>query len=565
MTDTTQFDGRTIPVSPIAVSSFPAVVEHACYLIFPVPVGEQLLSTRLTLGDLADTHALPEAGNKATAAARWLAAEALTTISDERRPRPVWEPGSLEPGDDLYPHVQRLLGGEKSGVPEVLPTAQSVPSQKSHTSVWRLSESGRKLVQGQRLAYPPETPKEDRLPRRLCIRLSKSARTRIAARVPGFDADVLGVAILDMHLIALRTGHAFVVAEMEVAAPGGDGLDPYLIVEALHALSRINETTWRSAEGGSLDQVPVFDLGAIVRGLTGQSGGAKRADRVFSATYVQFAEAPDPAALDRLLTQLARHYTDDYDIRDDLPGTKTVSHFRNVQHRFALEGCVTAVDLEGLGPEAVPIFLKNYRQVTYRRHYLPIVLLAYHELCFLLHATNDSSFWPEPGDEARNLQRMQAIRERVTGFTLCFRFSYVSRIGMHNDVNRALREVLGLDWMLAELDRDSAQIDAYLSQAAARKAAEHARRQDRRFRWASVIGIFGLSWLTTFTIAKEILELRPVHDWLHLSQDLAPLAATAIGLVIAVVAAAVTAMTGRHPHGLAEHAQHETVIHAAHQ
>jgi len=43
---------------------------------------------------------------------------------------------------------------------------------------------------------------------------------------------------------------------------------------------------------------------------------------------------------------------------------------------------------------------------------------------------------------------------------------------MHNDVNRTLRGVLGLDWMLTELDRDSAQIDAHMTRATANKAAE---------------------------------------------------------------------------------------------
>jgi len=152
MTDATQFDGRPSSAPPIAVSSFPAVVEHACYLIYPLPVGEQPMGPTLTLGDLANTHASPAAGGKA-AATRWLAPEALATITDERRARPVWEAGSLAPGDDLYPHVQRLLGGGTSAAADVLPSAESVPSPKSHTCVWRLSESGRKLVQGQRLDW----------------------------------------------------------------------------------------------------------------------------------------------------------------------------------------------------------------------------------------------------------------------------------------------------------------------------------------------------------------------------------------------------------------------------
>lgn len=221
------------------------------------------------------------------------------------------------------------------------------------------------------------------------------------------------------------------------------------------------------------------------------------------------------------------------------------------------------MDLSGYAPDPAPEFLEQHLSVTYRRHYLPIVLLACHEFCFLLHATDRAGVWPEPGEASDAIARMQDTREAVTRFMLCFRYSNVSRIGMHNEVNRALRDALGLDRMLTELDRDTAQIDAHLSRVAAAQSADQARRHERRFRWASVIGAAGIGWLIAFTIVKAVLEIPAVEHLLHLSHELAPAVAAGVALAIAVIPALRTGIGGAHGsgHDEAEHAAREVSIH----
>ena len=146
---------------------------------------------------------------------------------------------------------------------------------------------------------------------------------------------------------------------------------------------------------------------------------------------------------------------------------------------------------------------------------------------------------------------MEGIRRRVTGFTLCFRGTYLSRIGMHNDVNQALRRALGTDWMLEELDRDSAQIDAFLEHSAA-------KRHERNFRWASVFGVFGIGWLTSFSIVKEVLELTPLQPLV--APDSAGSLAALVALGIALIAAVVTWLSGGgYKQGNLDHAGHETM------
>lgn len=175
--------------------------------------------------------------------------------------------------------------------------------------------------------------------------------------------------------------------------------------------------------------------------------------------------------------------------------------------------------------------------------------MAYHELCFLLHATDAVGIWPDPEAEtdARQAARiacLERVRLGVTRFMLGFRFTRVSRIGMHNDVNAALRAALGLDGMLGELDRDSAQIDAYLRHAAAARAEAREQRGERRWRLATALGVFGISWLTTFTIAKELLGLKALEP-LPLGHDALALLQVGSALAVAVVAALVTALIGR--------------------
>ncbi|WP_295389405.1 hypothetical protein [uncultured Thiodictyon sp.] len=166
------------PAQPPTAAPLPAISEHACYLIYPAPLCDGPLAPRLTLGDLADAQGSPTAHDR-QAQTRWITAEALATITQERRARPVWEPGSLEPGDDLYPYVQRLLVGDQPAAAHAPATQSTVTAESPPATVSRLSESARKLVQGQCLAYPPMMPNEERRPKQLGIRLGQARNPRL--------------------------------------------------------------------------------------------------------------------------------------------------------------------------------------------------------------------------------------------------------------------------------------------------------------------------------------------------------------------------------------------------
>jgi len=308
-----------------------------------------------------------------------------------------------------------------------------------------------------------------------------------------------------------------------------------------------------------VDDPKMFSLGDIVRSLAGGIESPRAERRTFTASYLQFTTAPDPQAARRLAVQLYRHYTDHYRLTSDAPGVCYVTDFENILHAFCLEGCATLMDSTpppGLEPAE---FLKNYRTVTYERHYIPLMLLAFHEFTHLLYLTNDASFWPDlTGGKPDPVDRLQQLRDRILKFQLCYRFTYVSYLSLHNAVNQALRRALGLDWMLAELNQDTQEIDAYLQRMTAERTA-------RRFRWASTIGGAAITWLTAFAIVKELLEV------LHMATPEAiGIIAIGIGLATALVAGWVTwartGEAGEREHGnesshLARHAVEEQIKH----
>ncbi len=467
----------------------------------------------------------------------WLPGSLLGSIGAKAGARPLWQPGALAVGDDLYPHIRRLLGmggGDQDGADRFAEVAE-------------LGADGRKLVGGKRLVYPRGLPAAERRALRLALLLTDAARGRIAGRVAGFDGAWLPLEVTEVRRVVFRTGQGILLARVAIAPDDGRPPDPYLVVEALALLARVNRLTWLDAEGARLADAPTFSLGTLLRGLLAPGAAAPRSDRVFSLTYLRLAARPDPSALDALLTRLARHYTDDYRPADAPVGVVDVRHFANVAHRFAPEGGASV--LYPLDGAELPPFLADYERKTFRGHYLPIGLLAYHELGFLLDATAAAGIWPDGTDNvaANDIALLERVRLSLTRFSLCFRFSRVSRIGMHNDVNAALRSALGLDRMLDELDRDSAQIDAYLSRVAERRDEARAARQERRWRWASMLGVLGIAWLTSFTIAKELLALEAMAGWLSWSPGLTALVQIGVSTAIAVGAALAVGSGGLKP------------------
>lgn len=526
-------------------TSLPLLSAHRCFLFYPLRPCQYPPPQSSSLGQLADAQRQLARGSSTP----WLSSALLSSITPERRQRPVWIPKPLPVGSDLHPHIQRLLGGKPY---------DKLPGDEQHAITYRRSDETHKLLNGTPLGNPPQTaprtPQQPPQANPLTLTLSKAAQRRIARHLPEFAQPDLQVNIEDLQQTIFRTGHGLLIAEISFGVPD-QPLHPSVLLEGLCALCRFNKLKHQTGEHNNAvsdtpsppadQQQTGVPLGQIIRSLSCVDSETHPATRVYSASYLQFEQSPPDAELDQLLTRIARHYTDDYQLPAANSHTVSVAHFDNVRHRFALEGCATAIDLGSYPAEQRPNALQDYFTTTYRQHYLPIILLSYHEFCFLLHLTNDASFWPQPDDEPAAIAHMQAIREPVTAFTLCFRFSFVSRIGMHNDVNQGLRRVLGLDTMLEELHQDSARIDRFLSEVATRKQQQQASQRDHFYHLIAVPGIAVVTWLSLFSGLKDVFAIPSIVEFLNISADQAPLCALLTSLPLGLLAGFYVYLRGR--------------------
>jgi hypothetical protein len=220
----------------------------------------------------------------------------------------------------------------------------------------------------------------------------------------------------------------------------------------------------------------------------------------------------------------AKHYTSDYAVVGDLTSVRRVGDFRTVRHTIALEGAVTIVAPDEPG-ERLPESLSQFKTVTFRQHYVPIALLALHEQNFLIERTTSSIVSAaEMDDPVKTRARLLAVREATLVFRLCFQFSEISYISMHNAFYRALREVFRADRLVADLATTRSEIAGYLGTVIDEE-------RHRKYYWATVLGGASLAGLTGYTIVHETAELIWKDD------QLTGLVSIAVGALVFAVAA----------------------------
>lgn len=517
---------------PAAFRDLPALQDHGCFVLAPIELihGPSVEPT-LTLQDRVATWAgggAPGGGNA------WLPESEREALLADGRSTLLWEPGAMNLGPDLYPHVRRMLGGHEG-------------RGDAHALCYRLTDLPRRLLQGKSLAARSDAAGGRH---RLVLALSNAARARIGVRDQGAGCDALELLIEDVELVLFRTGFGIVVLRCAFRTLDGTPLLPYCLVEAMASIARFNTLRWQaigSAEHSA--RLPSFTLADVISSLhCGHDvGGAGR--RLFTATYAQFAAAPDPDARRRFAFQLSRHYTDDYRLTPSVHDTCEVAVFENVTHTLSMEGCATVLHLVPRADGAVPEFVRNFKTVTFGRTYLPIMVLVYHEFLALLHFANDAKFWFGTGRDAFHarahagrgahafaphstsremaFRRLAALRNDVLRFRLCYAFSHVSHSSLHNAVYEGLRDACGCRRMLADLAQDTAEITALLDQ---RLREENAAR----LRIFGVIGAAGLAYVSAHAFLGHV---PAVGAWLgDAASPVEKLLGTGLTLAVAAVA-----------------------------
>jgi len=448
----------------------------------------------------------------------------------------VWKRNtSTDAGQDFHNHIREIISGRREDL----------------ATLWTLDDTAKRFLESASL-YEEAKDQALRVKKCLILTLSKAATQRLTNH--SIESGQFFVNIRDVRLTLFKTGHGFGSAIVEFERPDRAKLTALELLEAQIAIGRFNKISWVDVKTRAPVAGAPFTLGQMIRRLAlGDISEENTAERVATYTYAQFAEPVPTTDRDVFALHLARHYTTDYVTSLNIGGVAFVTDFETVRHAVALEGAATIV---GAPPDApdLPAFLQNFKTGTFRRHYIPIALLAQHEHAFLVQRTSASVISKtEMNDYRKTVKRLEELRESSLAFRLCYRFSELSFITMHNALNRAFRRVLHLDRMLEELDSDVAGVEMHLREVQEAKDRRNEQEKHRRFYWTTVTGSAALAGLTTFTIFKELGEI-----FFHHNQETAGQVAAVLGVVIAAIAGFSGYRKGPSVHG-EEHGDHLTV------
>jgi hypothetical protein len=533
----------TQDIAPFAARILSAHEIQILYRIDGLAIGT---GPRTTLSQLADGPGIPT--------------DQLPALQGRHATTKVWKRAPAnDAGQDFHRHIREIVGGQREDL----------------ATRWVPDDTARRFLDRADLYEQPIDPTL-RIVKRLALLLSDAATARLNRH--GIACDGLLVRISGITLTLFSTGHGFAVTVLELARSDDQALTALELLEAQILLARFGKVAWTDARSGDIAPGAPFLLSDFIYRLAcSKDRPSHVAQRVTTYTYAQFAEPTTTEVRDLFAVHLARHYTTDYVLSRDIEGVTFVADFETVRHSVALEGAAAIVGATPERPE-LPAFLHDFRTVTFRRHYVPIALLARHEHAFLVEHTSAAVISrAEMADHERSVTRLGSLREDALMFQLCYRFSELSFVSMHNALNRAFRAIMRLDRMMADLSHDVASVEMHLREL---REAEHRRLEQekhRRYYWASVIGSAALAGLTTYTIGKEIGELS-VHALAHALgrkeltavDDLIP-GGGAVFLALCVAAAAVIigylrgppAPEGEHAGHLTRHAMLEHMIHAA--
>jgi hypothetical protein len=528
----------TLEIAPFAAKT---LSEHEIHILYRID-GLDIASDPTTrMSALVDGPGIP--------------ADQIPGLEDRYADDKIWKRAtSNDAGQDFHTHIREIVGGKREDL----------------ATRWIPDDTARRFLDQADL-YEEEVDPALRSSKRLALLLTDAANARLSRH--GIACDGLLVRISGITLTVFRTPHAFATTVLELARSDGQPLSALELLEAQVLLARFGKLAWTDTRSGDIAPGAPFLLSDFVYRLArGKDRPNHVAQRVTTYTYARFAEPTSTEVRDLFALHLARHYTTDYVVSSDIGGVAFVADFETVRHAVALEGAATIVGTTPERPE-LPAFLRDFRTLTFRRHYVPIALLARHEHAFLVERTSASVLSAEElADEDKAVQTLEDLRDSTLRFRLSYRFSELSFVSMHNALNRAFRQVMQLDRMMEKLSADVASVEMHLRD---RRDAQHRRDElakHRRYYWTTVVGSAALAGLTTYTISKEVGELAVAAavgmPKIEKHVELVPgIIAVVLGLLVAGAAILIglrrgpPAPEGEHAGHFAKHAMIENVFH----
>jgi hypothetical protein len=464
--------------SPLATIAAAPLADHELVLFYEADGHHPSNGPQLRLGRFASSDIV------------WLPKDQVPALTGRYKDDPVWvREKSRNAGSDFHDHVRMLVGGDRDDL----------------LAFWTLDVHAARLLKSADL-YEEGTDRSSRVRKRLRLALSNAATKRLA--VHGIAAAPLIISVESVTLALFKTSHGFVCVTVRFERSDRAPLTAIEFTEAQVALNRMNRVAWVHANSDVAISDDTFTLGEIIRALAvGRWAETKPTGRVSTYAFVSFAQPIDVGDRDRLAVHLARNYTSDYVVSEERDLVARVADFDTVRHSVALEGAATIIGPTHTHPK-LPEFLETFKENTFRQHYVPIALLALHEHAFLVSKTSASVIPKRYIDDAEETTHILGnLIEASLLFRLCFRFSEVSYITMHNLMNRAFRGALRLDQMSRELAADVTDAEIHLRRVNTRKNQLRDEERHRKYYWTSVLGVSALAGLTSYTIVKEAIEV----------------------------------------------------------
>ncbi len=452
----------------------PPVTDHQFSLYFFIPYTDHLAETKIK--DLKSLG-LPE---------RLM--ESLAKTSDKTvQPnfeQPVWQAKSAGISKDFNDNIHRLFKS-LDGEPVI-----------KH---YQLTKLALKTVNGEQLNYDQETPTAARRPAELHLPFTKSAVERLQRQ--GIAETGVQIGLEDAELYAFKTGCNIAILHCRLIGPYGSDLS--MLAETVYALSRISPLHWEEPEYYPACETRI-SLGELAFKLAGYEKEHKFNHRVYIDTYVRLQGPVDDDVLKNGLLKLARHYTDDYQIKNSSSYSYFIQEFNNIVHCHSPEGSATAVMLDDDSPH----FLQDYKNKVRKPVITPMQLLAFHESTALQQYLNETNVWLTDVCSDRNqLYILQRLRLEIRNFRLNFQHPVISRISLHNHHYQVLRQTRSLDQLLEKAKEDNEILSSLI-------ASSYERQSRLRYCRLSKYGVAAVAFLTAFTMVKETLEVVVKLDWM---------------------------------------------------
>ena len=430
---------------------------------------------RLTLNDLVIEPVDKRSPNG------WLTDVQFSNIANKHAHDLVWSEGAINTSDDLLPPIANMFN----------PTYERVVT-------YRLSDKAAKLVGGKCVSYDSDTPKQERIPAQISLKVSKSAQERISKSIAGTSE--LMLSITDTYCCVFKTGASVLAIEVTLSRQDGEEPNTTEISEAVASLARFNRLHW--FKGGKVfNSDAAYTLGTIARSLLGHPEATSSSSRTYSTKYVEIENTGklDEQFIIDFGIRLSHSYTSDYAVAEDFSLGSNARNFNNVFHSVALEGAAT-ITYQALSKDSSVEFIDDYFNKAIKSAYLPLHLLLFHEHNMLLQYARKLNIWFDSDTKSQEITKsFSEITTGLLNFRTNFQFPIVSRLELHNQYYNILRDSFSLDELLNKLQQDSDHIASYLEN---KKSA----MRNWQIKLLSTLAVFGVTFLSVYEFCDVLFN-----------------------------------------------------------